>query len=79
MTTDIQQKGAEAQNIMHFTFNTFAEMETYGKEWSFRCQYRLGNRPLHGQYDIFQNENYQLAKAIHSIGLMSVAIHRKIP
>jgi len=61
----------ESDDILHFTFHTFEEMEEYGKDWSFHCRrYRFGVQPFKGTYNICQNENFQIASAVYHDGMM---------
>jgi len=57
-------------NTLHLSFNDFDGMEQYGKNWSFYCKYRFGTGGFSGRYDIYQNENFQLATSYFNDGLM---------
>ena len=60
----------ESTTPLHFHFSTFSEMEKYGKNWSFHCRYRFGKHKFYGEFDICQNEHFQLASAYYNDGLM---------
>ncbi len=55
---------------LSFSFNDFDGLEQYGKNWSFYCKYRFGTGELSGKYDIYQDDNFQLATVFYNDGLM---------
>lgn len=71
MTTKNQKEfSTESLEIFHFTFNTFYEMKTYAKDWSYHYIFRFGTQPFNGRYDICQNKVFQIANCVYSDGLM---------
>ncbi len=60
----------EHHNIFHFTFKNFTQMQEYGKNWEFYDQFRFGTQTFYGQYDIYMDEQIQVANSIYHDGLM---------
>ena len=60
----------ESTTPLHFHFSTFSKMEEFGKNWSFHCRYRFGKHKFYGEFDICQNEHFQLASAHYDDGMM---------
>ncbi len=68
---NLQKPFTVESNIpLHFHFQTFQEMEKYGKNWSFHCRYRFSTNTFYGKFDICQHKLFQLARAYYKDGMM---------
>ncbi len=55
---------------LHTAFSNFEELEKFAQNWSFSCKYRFGTGDFSGEYDIYQDHDFQLARANYEDGLM---------
>ena len=56
--------------VLHLKFANFTQMKEYGKRWEFFDIYRFGTQPFNGQYNIYMDEDIQVAHAVYRDGLM---------
>ncbi len=60
----------ENETLFKASFNSFEELEKFGKNWSFLCKYRFGTGDFSGDYSIYQGNEFQLARASYKEGMM---------